>query len=108
MATTRGREDTPIADSPPYPSPDPGEDAAPARGREPTTGAPRWVKVSGIITLVVVLLVAILLLAGGGDHGPGRHTSPGDAGGQAAPSSAVPEEAGGVGRHNAPAGGQTS
>ena len=42
---------------------------------EPTTGTPRWVKVAGIIALVVVVLVLILLLTGGpGRHGPGRHT----------------------------------
>jgi hypothetical protein len=37
-------------------------------------GAPRWVKVSGIIALAIVLLLLIVLLAGG-DHGPGRHLS---------------------------------
>ncbi|MDQ3937799.1 MAG: hypothetical protein M3253_03860 [Chloroflexota bacterium] len=43
-----------------------------------TTGTPRWVKVSGIITLAVVVLFVVLLLAGrGGDHGPGRHSSGG-------------------------------
>jgi hypothetical protein len=42
--------------------------------RGPIAGAPRWVKVSGIIALAIVLLVLILLLAGG-DHGPGRHLS---------------------------------
>jgi len=40
-------------------------------------GTPRWVKVSGIIVIVVVVLVVIMLLSG---HGPGRHTSSGDAG----------------------------
>ena len=35
-------------------------------------GAPRWVKVFGIVAAVVVLLFLILLLAGN-DHGPGRH-----------------------------------
>jgi hypothetical protein len=39
----------------------------------PTTGAPRWVKVLGIIALVLVLLVVVLLI--GGNHGPGRHMS---------------------------------
>jgi hypothetical protein len=42
--------------------------------RGPTAGPPRWVKVSGIITLALVLLLLILLLAGG-NHGPGRHQS---------------------------------
>ena len=43
-------------------------------------GAPRWVKVSGIIAIVVVLLVVVVLLLGGGPggHGPGRHTGGGD------------------------------
>ena len=41
-------------------------------------GTPRWVKVSGIIAIVLVLMVVIMLLSG---HGPGRHTSSaGDAG----------------------------
>lgn len=33
---------------------------------------PRWVKVFGIIALVLVLLV-IIMFAGGGSHGPSRH-----------------------------------
>ena len=45
-----------MADPPPYP------------------GAPRWVKTTGIIAIVVVLLVVAALFAGvGGPHGPGRH-----------------------------------
>lgn len=53
-----------MADSPPYPGP------------------PRWVKVFGIIALVVVLLFLFLMFTRGpGGHGPGRHTSSGDAGG---------------------------
>jgi hypothetical protein len=39
---------------------------------EPTTGTPRWVKVFGIIGLVLVLLFVTALLIGG--HGPDRHT----------------------------------
>ena len=40
----------------------------------PCPGAPRWVKVFGIIALVVVLLfVALLFTRGLGGHGPGRH-----------------------------------
>jgi hypothetical protein len=51
-----------MADPPPYP------------------GAPRWVKVSGIIGGALVLFAVILVLAGGGPgrHGPGRHTPPSD------------------------------
>jgi len=53
-------------------------------------GTPRWVKVSGIIVIVLVLLVVILLLIG---HGPGRHTSSGDAGSQVVLSSVMDEHA---------------
>ncbi len=31
-------------------------------------GAPRWVKVSGIVVVVVVLLVVVLIHIGGGHH----------------------------------------
>lgn len=37
------------------------------------TRIPLWVKVFGIIALVVIVLFVILLLSGRG-HGPGRHT----------------------------------
>ena len=40
----------------------------------PTAGPPRWVNVSGIITLALIVLLLIVLLAGG-NHGPGRHQS---------------------------------
>jgi hypothetical protein len=43
--------------------------------RESTSGTPRWVKVFGIIALVVVLLFVVLLLTGG--HRPGRHSAVG-------------------------------
>jgi hypothetical protein len=36
---------------------------------------PLWVKIFGIIALVLVLLVGIMLLSGG-EHGPGRHMPP--------------------------------
>ena len=40
----------------------------------PPPSTPRWVKVFGIITIVVILVVAIMLATGlGGPHGPGRH-----------------------------------
>jgi hypothetical protein len=64
------REETPMANRPPYP------------------GAPRWVKALGIIAIVVILLFVIMLLAG---HGPGRHTLSGEAEGQV-PSTNVMEE----------------
>ena len=71
----------------PSPHHDTGNDAGAAIGREPAVaspaypGAPRWVKVSGIVVLVLVLLVAIVLVVGGGNHGPGRHMPSGGAGG---------------------------
>ena len=47
---------------------------------------PRWVKVFGIIALVLVLLFVIILVTDiGGDHGPGRHIPSGDAGGDRLP-----------------------
>lgn len=54
-----------MADVPPYP------------------GTPRWVKLSGIFIGILFLLVVIVVFTdvGGGDHGPGRHASPGEAGG---------------------------
>ena len=60
--------------------------------REPTTGTPRWVKVFGIIALVVVLLFLILMFTRGpgGRHGPGRHMGSGNTGDQTPPSR-VPE-----------------
>lgn len=46
--------------------------------RRSTTETPRWVKVFGIIAIVLILLLVILQLTGiGGDHGPGQHTVPG-------------------------------
>jgi ABC-type transporter Mla subunit MlaD len=44
--------------------------------RGATTGMPRWVKVFGIVGLVVIVLFVILLLTGRGDHGPSRHAAP--------------------------------
>ena len=42
------------------------------------TGTPRWVKVFGLIALVVIVLFVVLLVVGGpGGHGPRRHLSPG-------------------------------
>ena len=56
--------------------------------RPPYPGTPRWVKVFGIVLIVVVLLVVARMFIGDSEHGPGRHTPSGDAGGQA-PSSNV-------------------
>ena len=54
---------------------------------ESGAGTPRWVKVFGIIALVVALLFVILMFAGGGRHGPSRHMPRADTGGHAAPPS---------------------
>jgi hypothetical protein len=74
----------------------PDRDSNSDTGEEPdhdsTPGAPRWVKVFGIIALVVVLLFLILMFTrgSGGRHGPGRHFSSGESGATtAAPSSVV-------------------
>lgn len=64
-----------MADLPP--SPDRSDDAG--NGSRP--GAPRWVKLFGIIAVVVILLIVVLLLSGG-NHGPGRHGSSPGGGGQ--------------------------
>lgn len=49
---------------------DPGMDP----DHHPGEGMPRWVKVSGIVVLLVAALAVILLVLGGpGGHGPGRH-----------------------------------
>jgi hypothetical protein len=50
------------------------------RPADQATGAPRWVKVLGIVAIVVVLLVIAMLLGG---HNPGRH------GGQGTPATSV-------------------
>jgi len=64
-----------MTDPPPYPGSkgDAGDDSRvrPDRGSPPS--APRWVKVFGIIVLVLVLLFVILHLTGGGFGG---HTRP--------------------------------
>ncbi len=59
-----------MADPPRYP--DTGDDTGvrPTADRPPST--PRWVKVFGIIVIVLVLLFAIKMLTVGG--GPGMHT----------------------------------
>lgn len=45
--------------------------AGPEGGTPP--GMPRWVKVFGLVALVVVVLVVGVLLFADGDHGPRRH-----------------------------------
>ena len=52
---------------------DTGDNTRVRPDRRSTTGTPRWVKVFGIIALVLVLLFAILHLTG---RGLGSHTPP--------------------------------
>jgi hypothetical protein len=47
----------------------------PDLGRGSTYSTPRWVKLFGVILLVLIVLVGIMLLSGG-EHGPGRHLPP--------------------------------
>jgi uncharacterized cupredoxin-like copper-binding protein len=74
----KGHRRTHMADLPPYR--DQGDDTS----VRPST--PGWVKVFGIIVIVLVLLFVISLLAGV-RHGPGLHTPSGDAGGHTLSSS---------------------
>jgi hypothetical protein len=54
-----------------------------------TAGTPRWVKVFGVIALVLVVLFVILMLTGrGGGHGPSRHVPAGDPAGLRPPTGA--------------------
>jgi hypothetical protein len=54
--------------------PPPPELPAAERSRPASIGAPRWVKVLGIVAIILGVLVVIAALAGlGGSHGPSRH-----------------------------------
>lgn len=80
----------------PPPHPDTGTSA----------GTPRWVKVFGIIAIIVFLLLFILLMTSGPDgHGPRRHLPSGGTVGDTLPSSALTESRTPAGDHpggNAP------
>jgi hypothetical protein len=52
------------------------DETAPEPGRRSTEETPRWVKVFGIVALVVVVVFVFLLVAGG-PHGPSRHLATG-------------------------------
>jgi hypothetical protein len=86
-----------MADRSPYPDTGDDPDTGVGPERESLTSTPhrtpRWVKVFGIIALVLVLLVVVKLLIGGGRHGPRRHLG---ARGDTAPSSGQ-QNPGGVG-----------
>jgi hypothetical protein len=80
----------------PTPSSGAGEDTgvAPDHGSPPRM--PGWVKWSAIVIGILIVVFVVLQLTGlGGEHGPGRHKSPGGAG---APSVSV-IEAGPAGGH---------
>lgn len=47
-------------------------------------GAPRWVKRSALVALIVTILIVLAMALGGGNHGPGRHLPSGGAGTDAA------------------------
>jgi hypothetical protein len=80
------QEDRHVDDSPPHPETADEAGVGPQRG--PSPGTPRWVKVSGVIALILVLLVGgLMLFGGGGQHGPGRHAP---AGGQQQPGGQTP------------------
>ncbi len=76
-----------MTDPPRYPD-DTGDNTGVGPDRGSTTSIPRWVKVFGIIAIVLVLLFVVLQFIGGGEHGPGRHAPSGDAGSYT-PSSSV-------------------
>jgi hypothetical protein len=58
--------------------------------RSSTSGTPRWVKVLGIIAIVLVLLGGIIVFTGvDGEHGPSRQTPSGDTDGQTPPSRVI-------------------
>lgn len=56
--------------------PESNEDTNVGPGGGSTPSTPRWVKVFGIIALVLILLFVILHLTGNNFGGHGRHTSP--------------------------------
>jgi hypothetical protein len=64
-------------------APDSGDDTGAGRDGDSIAGTPRWVKIFGIVALVVLALFVVLLLIGG-PHNPGRHMG-GSNGGYTAP-----------------------
>ena len=39
-------------------------------------GMPRWLKIAGIVAIVVIVLGIAAAFLMGGEHGPGRHMGP--------------------------------
>jgi hypothetical protein len=81
VAATRTKRRDSGGDAMADPSPHPDATTGTGLGRDdgPAPGTPRWVKISGIIAVVVAVLFVILLIFGGGNHGPARHLPPADA-----------------------------
>lgn len=65
------QKDTHVTDPPSFSNA--GDEADIQPDHESKNSTPRWVKVFGIIAIVVFLLFVIQLISGGGRHGPGRH-----------------------------------
>lgn len=40
-----------------------------------STSMPRWVKVFGIVALIIIAMLVVLQFVGGGNHSPGRHSA---------------------------------
>jgi hypothetical protein len=59
---------------------DPNDGMGPSQRSEPSHRTPRWVKVLGIVVIILAVLFVIGLVTGGGSHGPSRHTSSGSGG----------------------------
>jgi hypothetical protein len=60
----RPMEETHMADPLHYPGSEPDRDER----------IPRWIKVSGIVLVLVILaVVLVMVIGGGGEHGPRRH-----------------------------------
>jgi hypothetical protein len=68
-----------MADRPP--NLDIGEDSGGVPDRPSPPGVPRWLKVSGIVIILLILVAIGISLLAGLEHGPGRHGAGGDAGG---------------------------
>lgn len=58
-------------------SPNTGHYSGVETDRSPTTGAPRWVKMAGIVVTALILLLGYVLLFDGGQHGPSQHVPSG-------------------------------
>jgi hypothetical protein len=63
------------------------DDSSALASHESSVGTPRWVKVLGIVAVLLVVAIVVVLLVGGGNHGPSRHT-----GGEAAPTGVTEDQ----------------